>query len=73
MAFTFCEPPLKYNYSRLRRLSLTITLTLYVYSIFYTRVRFDGYKELTALVLSPYIYGHFRNNNVSVTVVHLLA
>ena len=45
MAYTLCEPPLKYRYSRLRRLSLTITLTLYIHSIFYTRVRSDGCKE----------------------------
>ena len=30
MAYTLCELPLKYRYSRLRRLSLSITLTLYI-------------------------------------------
>ena len=46
MACTLCEPPLKCRYSRLRQLSLKITLTIYIYSIFYTRVRSGGYKEL---------------------------
>ena len=43
MTYTLREPPLKYRYSRLRRLSRTITLTLYIHSIFYTRVRSDVY------------------------------
>ena len=52
MAYTLCEPPLKYPYSQLRWLSLTITLTIYIYTLYFIRA-----YDLVVIMRSDLVVG----------------